>query len=181
MQAVRNVALRIGATIVIASLSSCSPQIAPPANIVVDKGPARVERGRYIYTTFADCDNCHAERDYSRLFGPVDASRRGAGAVVPFAGLPGRIVASNITPDRETGIGTWTDGEKIRAIREGIGHDGGVLFPMMPYTQYRYMSDEDVQSLVAYLNTLKPVSTPVPRMKVPLMISLMMLDTACRA
>ena len=69
----------------------------------------------------------------------------------------------NITPDRETGIGTWTDGEKIRAIREGIHKDGSALFPMMPYAEYRNMSDDDVQSLVAYLNSLPPVRHESPR------------------
>ncbi len=58
-------------------------------------------------------------------------------------GLPGTVVASNITPDPETGIGAWTDGEKLRALREGIGRDGRVLFPMMPYTDYRNLCDED--------------------------------------
>ena len=72
-------------------------------------------------------------------------------------GLPGRIASRNITPDVETGIGAWTDGEKIRAIREGISRDGTMLFPMMPYARFRKMSDEDVMSLVAYLNTLPPV------------------------
>ncbi|HEV2200760.1 MAG TPA: c-type cytochrome [Bryobacteraceae bacterium] len=167
MQSVWNVALSIVATVAIASECSCSPAIAPPANIVVDKSPARVERGRYIYTTFADCDSCHSERDYSRLYGPVDASRRGAGAVVPFEGLPGRIVASNITPDRETGIGAWTDGEKIRAIREGIAKDGRVLYPSMPYQNYRYMSDQDVQSLVAYLDQLPAIRNPLPKTDLP--------------
>src|SRR5579863_10698562 len=167
MQAVRNVALGIGATVLIAPLYSCSPAIAPPANIVVDKSPARVERGRYIYTTFGDCDSCHAERDYSRLYGPVDASRRGAGAVIPFQGLPGRIVASNITPDPETGIGTWTDGEKIRAIREGISKDGHALHPTMPYPSYRYMSDEDVQALVAFMDQLPPIRNPLPKTELP--------------
>ena len=75
----------------------------------------------------------------------------------PEAGLPGRVAARNITPDKETGIGNWTDGEKIRAIREGIGRDGHALFPMMPYESFRHMSDEDVYSLVAYLNSLPPV------------------------
>ena len=167
MPTVRNLTFWIVATAAIASLCSCSPQIAPPSNIVVDKSPARVERGRYIYATFGDCDSCHAERDYSRLYSPVDPSRRGAGAVIPYAGLPGRIVASNITPDRETGIGTWTDGEKIRAIREGIGKDGRVLYPSMPYQNYRYMSDPDVQALAAYLDQLPAIKNSLPKTELP--------------
>ena len=147
----------------IALLPGCSsgPKIAPPANIVVDKSPARIERGRYLYVNLGDCDSCHSQRDYTRLYSPMGAS--GSGSVVPYEGLPGRIVASNITPDPETGIGTWTDGEKIRAIREGISKDGRALYPSMPYANYRYMSDEDVQSLVAYMDTLPAIRNPLPK------------------
>ncbi len=81
-------------------------------------------------------------------------------------GLPGQIFAANITPDKETGIGNWTDGEKIRAIREGISKDGHMLFPMMPYPNYRFLSDTDVQSLVAYMNTVPQVRNYVPRSKI---------------
>src|SRR5258708_6359832 len=147
------------------------PASAPAADIKVDMSPARIARGEYIFT-LADCNGCHSQHDYRKQDSPVLVSA-GLGSGQVMGNIEGLDISiPNITPDPHAGIGGWTDGEKIRAIREGIGHDGGVLFPMMPYTQYRYMSDEDVQSLVAYLNTLKPVSTPVPRMKVPLMISL---------
>ena len=89
-------------------------------------------------------------------------------------GLPGRIASRNITPDLETGLGAWTDGEKIRAIREGISRDGTMLFPMMPYERFRKMSDEDVMSLVAYLNTLTPVRHRVKRSQVDFPVSILM-------
>ncbi len=88
-------------------------------------------------------------------------------------GMPGTVVAPNITPDRETGIGTWTDGEKIRAIREGVDNQGRALFPMMPYGSYREMSDEDVESLVAYLNSLPPVRNPLPATALSFPVNLM--------
>jgi cytochrome c553 len=88
-------------------------------------------------------------------------------------GLPGQVAASNITPDRETGIGDWTDGEKVRAIREGIDRDGHTLFPMMPYADFRHMSDEDVYSLVAYLNSLPAVKHNVPRTRLDFPVSLL--------
>ena len=59
-------------------------------------------------------------------------------------------------------MGKWTDGEKIRAIREGVDNTGRALFPMMPYPSYRNMSDEDVQSVVAYMNSLPPIRNPLP-------------------
>ena len=80
--------------------------------------------------------------------------------------MPGQIYAANITPDVETGIGSWTDGEKIRAIREGVDKNGRALFPIMPYSFYRYMSDEDVQSLVAFLDTIPPIKHQLPPTKV---------------
>jgi hypothetical protein len=91
----------------------------------------------------------------------------------PEAGLPGRVAARNILPDKETGIGNWTDGEKIRAIREGISRDGHALFPMMPYESFRHMSDEDVYSLVAYLNSLPPVKNALPATEIGFPVSLL--------
>jgi len=149
-----------------------SPSAAPPAQITVDMSPARVERGRYIFTALADCDGCHSERDFSRLGAPVVEAGRGRGGAMPLPDLPGRIVASNITPDKETGIGTWTDGEKIRAIREGVGKDGRALFPIMPYPKYRHMADDDVQAVVAYLNTLAPVRNPLPKTEIKFPVSM---------
>ena len=93
---------------------------------------------------------------------------------MPLQGLPGQVNAPNITPDKETGIGAWTDGEKIRAIREGISKDGHMLFPLMPYSGYRYMSDADVQSLVAYLNTLPAIRNYVPRSSITFPTSMLM-------
>jgi hypothetical protein len=75
--------------------------------------------------------------------------------------LPGQVVAPNITPDPETGAGNWTDDQLARAIREGIGHDGRTLFPMMPYEHFRHMSDEDLASIIVYLRALPPVHNPL--------------------
>jgi mono/diheme cytochrome c family protein len=77
----------------------------------------------------------------------------------------GVVIVSNITPDRETGIGAWTDEEIIRAIREGKGRDGKTLGPPMPYNGYRELSDNDVKAIVAYLRTLKPIKNKVARTK----------------
>jgi mono/diheme cytochrome c family protein len=82
------------------------------------------------------------------------------------------MVAPNITPDKETGIGTWTDGEVIRAIREGVSRNGKALFPLMPYAEFRHMSDEDVYALVAYLRTLTPAKNSLPRSKIHFPVSM---------
>jgi mono/diheme cytochrome c family protein len=77
------------------------------------------------------------------------------------------LVAPNITPDKETGTGSWSDDTLARAIREGIGHDGRAMFPIMPYPLYRQMSDEDLASVIAYLRTVPPVRNQLPTTKMP--------------
>lgn len=149
------------------------PASAPPQNIKVAMTPERIERGQYLFTTLLDCDGCHTERDFSRLGGPIVPGTRGKGVILALEGMPGRVTAPNITPDAETGIGSWTDGEKIRAIREGISKDGHMLFPLMPYPGYRFLSDEDVQALVAYMNTLPAIRNSVPRSKISFFAGMM--------
>ena len=139
------------------------PAMRPAPDIKVEITEARLARGKYLFESAAGCDDCHSERDFSRFSGPVVEGGHGKGSVFPASlGLPGHVVAPNITPDPETGIGTWTDGEKIRAVREGVSRDGRALFPLHPYEDFRIMSDEDVYSLVAYLNSLPPVRNPLP-------------------
>jgi mono/diheme cytochrome c family protein len=151
------------------------PAQAAPSSVKVSMAPERIARGKYLFEILADCDGCHSERDFTRVAGPVIPSGRGKGVVFSdFAkGMPGLVIAPNITPDPETGIGSWSDGEKIRAIREGVSKDGRALFPMMPYASFRNMSDEDVESLVAYLNSLPPVKNPLPKTKLNFPVNLM--------
>jgi mono/diheme cytochrome c family protein len=153
------------------------PAAARPANLKVEMSAARIARGKYIFAV-ADCDGCHSLRDFTRFAGPVVEHGRGQGFVFPREmGLPGTVAAANITPDKETGIGAWTDGEKLRAIRDGVSRDGRTLFPLMGYTRFRAMSDEDAESLVAYLNTLEPVRNRVPRTAIDFPVS-MLIRTA---
>jgi mono/diheme cytochrome c family protein len=150
------------------------PEAAKPLSIQVATTPDRVARGKHLFETICDCDGCHSQRDPSRFALPVVTSGRGRGfEFPPEMGLPGRVIAPNITPDKETGIGNWTAGEKIRAIRDGVGRDGHALFPMMPYTYYRSMSDDDVQAIVAYMNTLAPIRNALPRSEIQFPVSLL--------
>jgi hypothetical protein len=98
---------------------------------------------------------------------PPRADKLGAGA--PFdagADFPGRLIAPNITPDRETGAGSWTDDMLARSIREGIGHDGRALFPIMPYMNYHEMPDEDLASVIVYLRSLAPIRNELPKTEI---------------
>ena len=131
----------------------------------VARTPERIARGEFLFLHVAECSGCHSQRDFTRVGGPEVPAGRGRGSVLSdfLIGLPGVVVAPNITPDAETGIGAWTDGEKIRAIRDGVDKSGNALFPMMPYQMYRQMSDEDVEALVAYLDTMPLVRNPLPK------------------
>ncbi|HTX36832.1 MAG TPA: cytochrome c [Bryobacteraceae bacterium] len=151
------------------------PAMAPALNIHVARTPERIARGKYIFVNVADCGGCHSERDFTRVGGPEVESGRGRGNILSdlMKGLPGQVVAPNLTPDAETGIGTWTDGEKIRAIREGVDNKGRALFNMMPYQAYRLFSDDDVQALVAFLDSLPPVHYPLPQTKLDFPVSVL--------
>jgi hypothetical protein len=142
------------------------PKARPVTSRHFDSTPARLERGKYLATAVSGCYGCHSEHDWKSHGAPFVPGLEGAGEVMPFPDLPGRIVAPNITSDPETGIGKWTDDELARAIREGIGRDGRTLFPMMPYTRFREMSDEDLASVIVFLRTVPPVRHPLPSSEV---------------
>jgi mono/diheme cytochrome c family protein len=118
-----------------------------------------VERGRYLVETIAGCGNCHTPRGPGGAFA---ADKHMAGGFV-IDEKPFRAVASNITPDKETGVGAWTDAQLAKAIREGIRPDGSLIGPPMPFGLYRKLSDSDLTAIVAYLRKLKPVKNTVEK------------------
>ena len=142
------------------------PFIGPKARPLTDRKfeatPARLERGRYLTEDLLGCFDCHGQHDWTKHDPPLVAGTRGAGWEVTLDGLPGRVVAPNITSDAETGAGAWTDDQLARAIREGIGHDGRALFPFMGYPDFKHLSDEDLASVVVYLRTLPPIRHALP-------------------
>ena len=78
----------------------------------------------------------------------------------PIPGPLGDVAPPNITPDKETGIGRWTDGEIKRAITQGVSRDGRKLAPPMAFPYYARMSIRDLDAVVAYLRSLKPLASP---------------------
>jgi len=127
--------------------------------------PARLERGKYIANSMG-CLYCHSPHDFSKRDEPILPGMQGAGQQLTYLDLPGRIIAPNLTPDKESGSGTWSDDALARAIREGIGHNGRTLFPIMPYEHYRTMPDEDLASVVVYLRSLPPVRNLLPKSEI---------------
>jgi len=102
------------------------------------------------------CGNCHTPQGPD---GPLPGMELAGGLVIEDPAFTVRT--PNITPDPETGIGTWTDDQIIAAIREGRRPDGRIIGPPMPIGLYRQMSDRDVQALVAYLHQARPVRNQV--------------------
>lgn len=142
------------------------PDARPLTDRRFDPTPARMERGEYLVRNVTLCLVCHSELDTNAEGLPIAAGLAGAGKSMAAEGTPW-LVAPNITPDRETGAGTWTDDAIARAVREGVGHDGRALFPMMPYENYRAMSDEDLASVVTYIRSLPAVSHATGKSQVP--------------
>lgn len=115
-----------------------------------------VERGRYLATA-ADCGSCHT------IPGSDHPFSGGRPIETPF----GVLVAPNITPDRETGIGAWSDDEFDAAVRKGVRRDGKQLYPAMPFPYFARMTQEDVKDIRAYLSTVEPVHNPVAVNQLP--------------
>ena len=116
---------------------------------------SQIAHGRYV-AVLGDCAACHTNPG-----GPPYAG--GRAITTPF----GNVLASNITPDRATGIGAWTDAQFIRAMTEGIAPGGRRLYPAMPYPYYAKMTTRDLIALKAYLNTLAPVRNRVRSDQLP--------------
>jgi mono/diheme cytochrome c family protein len=120
---------------------------------------ARVARGSYLVNGVARCFWCHSPLDAGDPARPKP-NTLGSGDILD-AKIP--IFAPNITPDRETGIGGWTDAEIARAIRNGIGRNGRALRSDHPATYYSVMTDSDLASVIAYLRSLAPIRRRLAR------------------
>jgi mono/diheme cytochrome c family protein len=114
-----------------------------------------IEQGRYLVAA-GDCVSCHTRPNGEAFSG-------GRALTTPF----GVIYSANITPDRITGIGTWSELQFGRALREGIAADGTHLYPAFPYTAYTKVSDQDIHAIYAYVRSLKPVHYTPPKNKLP--------------
>jgi mono/diheme cytochrome c family protein len=120
---------------------------------------ARLVRGKYLVEGILACANCHAVRDAQGVPDPA----RGMAGGFEFDHGPFRSYAANITPDRATGIGAWSDAQLGKAIREGVRPDGSIIGPPMPVHYYRALSDADLAATVRYLRAQPAVANKVPR------------------
>jgi len=152
----------IAITVTIGWRPLIGPRARAATNRTFERTPERLARGEYLAGALTGCEDCHSEHDFTTLDAAIVPGRAYVGAEIIMKGLPGRVVAPNLTGDAETGLGNWSDDEIARAIREGIGRDGRALFPMMPYGHFAHMSDEDLASIVVFLRSLAPVRNVVP-------------------
>jgi len=147
-------------------LSLKKPAQRPATAEKVDATPERLARGQYLVEHVTACLDCHSDHLLTYSL-PIKPGTEGVGGYIfdKKVGFPGVVAAQNITQDPTDGLGKWTDGEILRALREGVDRNGDALFPMMPYEHFRNMSDDDAKAVVAYLRTLKPLPNHVPEKK----------------
>ncbi|HVO61143.1 MAG TPA: c-type cytochrome [Terriglobales bacterium] len=138
---------------------------------VIPRTPERLARGKYLVEGILQCTACHSELDFTHRPLRVVPGTKLGGHIFDAAelGMPleTRVVASNISSDPEYGAGNWKDVDFVRALRQGIGHDGRTLFPLMPYEWFRNLSDEDLASAIVYIRSLPPVHIKRPKTSLP--------------
>lgn len=130
---------------------------------VVDGNQAA--RGKYLVELLG-CGSCHTD---GALVGLPDEDRRLAGSHIGIAYSdplrqpnPGVVYPSNLTPDKNTGLGSWSDEQILQMITAGIDKHGRRKLAVMPWPAYTKLSDEDARAIIAYLHNLKPVTNKVP-------------------
>lgn len=133
-----------GSTVALEEYKGANPTGVPTE--LADKD--LVTRGEYLAHA-ADCQACHTEPGGTPFAG-------GFAFNMPF----GTIYSTNITPDKETGIGNYTDAQFLNAVHKGVRANGENLYPAMPYTSYTLMTDADALAIKAYLFSLAPVNAP---------------------
>lgn len=145
-----------------------APAIEPGTHAPEHRG--QVERGKYMVQLLG-CGACHTD---GALTGNPDLERPLAGSNTGIAytnplehNNPGVVFPSNLTPDVETGLGGLSDQQIANAIRAGIGRHAGRRITVMPWQGYTRMKIEDVDAIVAYLRSIKPIRHQVPDMIPP--------------
>ncbi len=116
-----------------------------------------VERGSYLVNTIMTCGNCHTPK------GPNgDIADKAFSGGLSWDEPPFKVTAANITPDKDTGIGTWSDADIKKLLRTGLRPNGVPIASVMPTGFYDIITDSDLDAIVAYLRTLKPIKNKVP-------------------
>lgn len=149
-------------TVAAAAVFPACAQRQPETGAQTTAAMTAVQRGEYL-TVVMGCNDCHTP---GTVYGAPNFTRILAGSELGWQGPWGVSYASNLTPDPETGIGTYTDAEIERALRSGVKKDGSPIKPPMPWPNYTRLSAEDMSAIIAYLRSIPPVKHknlgPVP-------------------
>ena len=135
------------------------PKVPAAPTVTFDASPERLARGEYLAEHVVGCTTCHTERDWTKYSGPAKRELLGAGNEPFDLGPAGFLYSKNITP---AGIGSWSDGELLRAVTQGVSKDGTPLFPLMPYPHFGAMSEDDVHAVLAYVRSWKAIEGVAP-------------------
>jgi mono/diheme cytochrome c family protein len=151
-----------------------SPKSRPAPEVKAPSTPEAIERGRYLAHHVAACVGCHSPVSEDKPGEPVIEGKLGGGRDFgELPGFPGHLRASNLSSDKTHGIGAYTDGEVLRAMREGVGKDGHALFPQMPYLTYaKTLNDADALAIIAYLRTLPPQTNDPGKLELKFPVSM---------
>jgi cytochrome c553 len=148
--------------------AGCSGKyVRPVSSEKIEATPDRLVRGSYLVNQVCACGACHTTREHGHIATEPERTDAylGGGNTFVAKGMSDGIWIPNITPDVETGVGSWSDDELVRVIRDGVARDGHFLVPVMPFDAYQHMSDEDVRSIVVYLRSVPPYKQPKPRVE----------------
>lgn len=123
------------------------------------RAETQLERGKYLVTIMG-CTDCHTPGSF---LGHPDMSKFLGGSDVGFS-IPGMgvFVGRNLTPDKATGLGSWTTQQIITAFTTGVRPDGRILAPIMPYEDFKSLTKADALAIAAYLRSIPPVNHAVP-------------------
>lgn len=130
------------------------PNVPVSADYKIEPTPERLARGKYLNDHVVGCTTCHTQRDWTKYSGPVKPELLGAGGESFSLGPAGVLYSKNITP---AAMGSWSDGELLRAVTAGVSKDGTPLFPLMPYPHFGAMQEDDVHAVLAYIRSLRAI------------------------
>lgn len=141
------------ALLAIGTVRAADAPSPPPTDKAAAPAPTLAQRGEYL-ARIGNCISCHTRHGGEPFAG-------GLIFTAPYTWF-GALYSTNITPDRASGIGDWTEEQFVRALREGRSPRHGGLFPAFPYTAFTLVTDNDAKAIFAYLRTIKPVKYAPP-------------------
>jgi mono/diheme cytochrome c family protein len=187
---VRIVGILLGVVVLAAAggfiyMKTAFPKVGPvSADVKVQtQDTAILARGEYLVHHVAGCVDCHTPRQMDIFAIPRIPGKDGMGgmAFTRDLGFPGDFYSKNITSDKKTGIGDWSDAQLFHTVTTGVRKNGDPLFPLMPYLHYGKADQKDMEAILAYIRTLKPIENQVAESAPDFPVNLFMRMKPCDA